>query len=709
METEENRLKNLNDDNPETVTARDLIEHTGVNLFLTGKAGTGKTTFLKRLVSESPKRLIVLAPTGIAAINAGGMTIHSFFQLPFAPYIPGAAFSSDAKYRFHFSREKRNIIRSIDLLVIDEVSMVRADLLDAVDDVLRRFRRHDQPFGGVQLLLIGDVQQLPPVANNETWNMLSPYYDSPYFFSSHALKQTPCCTIELKKVYRQNDAKFLNILNLIRENRCDANVLAELNRRYIPNFDPPQEEGYIRLTTHNHQAQLINREKLDALPGEARTYKAIIKDDFPELSYPTDMELELKVGAQVMFIKNDSSSAHRFVNGTIGEVTALGAHHIEVRTSKGTKPISVEPMEWTNAKYVLDEDSHEIIEQIAGTFTQFPLKTAWAITIHKSQGLTFEHAIIDTSAAFAHGQTYVALSRCRSLEGLVLSAPLPASAIICDHIVSEFAENVRKNTPTETQCKALQKDYFITLLHDLYDFVPIENLLKHFTRLIDEFLYRLYPQLLEEYKNELTRFNTNLTLISPRFETQYRRLIAEAADYTTDEALQTRLKQAATYFSGQMEPLNELIERSYPDTDNKELKKKLQQAKADLQESVYHRLTLLRHVAQNGFDVPRFLREKALLNLEQPTTKKKTAAQRLKATADIPHPTLYRKLIEWRKLKAEELHQPAYTVLQQKAIVGLCQYLPKDLKEMLKVPYMGKITVEKYGDALLQLIKAEQD
>ena len=708
METEAYKSNNLPDENPETATARDLIEHTGVNLFLTGKAGTGKTTFLRQLVRESPKRLIVLAPTGIAAINAGGMTIHSFFQLPFAPYIPGTAFNGDAKYRFHFSREKRNIIRSIDLLVIDEVSMVRADLLDAVDDVLRRFRRHDLPFGGVQLLLIGDVQQLPPVANNDTWSMLSPYYDSPYFFSSHALKQTPCCTIELKKVYRQNDARFLNMLNLIRENRCDASVLAELNSRYIPDFDPPQEEGYIRLTTHNHQAQLINREKLDALPGMSHTYKAIIKDDFPELSYPTDPELELKVGAQVMFIKNDISGAHRFVNGTIGEVTALSQHHIEVRTKKGEKPISVEPMEWANAKYVLDEKSNEIVEQIAGTFTQFPLKTAWAITIHKSQGLTFEHAIIDTSAAFAHGQTYVALSRCRSLEGMVLSAPLPASAIICDHIVREFAENVKKNTPTEAQCKELQREYFITLLHDLYDFISIENQLKHFTRLIDEFLYRIYPQLLEEYKYETVRFNTNLTLISPRFETQYRRIMATAADYTSDETLQTRLKQAATYFAEQLKPLGELIERSYPDTDNKELKKKLQQAKTDLQEAVNQRLSLLCHVAENGFDIPQYLRKKAILSLEQPQSKKKPSAQRLKATADIPHPALYRRLVEWRKHKAEELHHPAYMVLQQKAIMGLCQCMPENLKEMMKVPYMGKVTAEKYGSELLKLIDEER-
>ena len=415
--------------NSELALAWQFIENTGTHLFLTGKAGTGKTTFLRRLKQESPKRMVVLTPTGIAAINAGGVTIHSFFQIPFAPYVPESSFSTNATYRFRFGKEKINIIRSMDLLVIDEISMVRADLLDAVDEMLRRYRDHHKPFGGVQLLMIGDLQQLAPVVKEEEWQMLKKYYDTPYFFSSLALKQTEYCTIELKTVYRQNDGVFLDLLNRIRENHCDSQVLEALNRRCLPDFQPRKEEGYIRLVTHNYQAQRINNYELEQLPGRSYAFRATIDGKFPEYSYPTDEVLELKKGAQVMFVKNDSSGEHRYYNGMIGEVTAVSASSIEVRAKDSGEDFLLQEEEWANAKYVLDEESKEIVEDIEGTFRQFPLKLAWAITIHKSQGLTFERAIIDASSSFAHGQTYVALSRCKTLEGLVLSAPLSARVI----------------------------------------------------------------------------------------------------------------------------------------------------------------------------------------------------------------------------------------------------------------------------------------
>lgn len=323
--------------NTELALAWQFIENTGTHLFLTGKAGTGKTTFLRKLKTESPKRTVVLAPTGIAAINAGGVTIHSFFQLPFAPYVPESSFSTDGKasYRYQYGKEKINIIRSMDLLVIDEISMVRADLLDAVDAVLRRFRDRNKPFGGVQLLMIGGLQQLSPVVKDDDWQMLSKYYDTPYFFSSQALKQTEYCTIELKKVYRQSDGNFLDLLNRIRENRCDGQVLDALNRRYIPGFEPSKEEGCIRLVTHNYQAQRINDHEMEQLPGRSFAFRATIDGKFPEYSYPTDEVLELKCGAQVMLVKNDTSGEHRYYNGMIGEVTAVSAKAIEVR-SKGS-------------------------------------------------------------------------------------------------------------------------------------------------------------------------------------------------------------------------------------------------------------------------------------------------------------------------------------------------------------------------------------
>ena len=417
----------------ETVTNQDLqlafdfVKYTNRNIFLTGKAGTGKTTFLHDLKKSSPKRMIVVAPTGVAAINAGGVTIHSFFQLPFHPYIPSFYLPENNPGKqpeqkdftgYKMSREKINIIKSLDLLIIDEISMVRADTLDAVDYALRRYKIHYLPFGGVQLLMIGDLQQLAPVVKDEDREIINKYYDSSFFFGSRALCSTDYVTIELKHIYRQNDQVFINLLNKVRDNHVDSDVLSELNKRYIPDFDPDSDGGYITLTTHNYQAQMLNDSKLEKLPGRPHSFKATIKDEFPEFSYPTASELILKEGAQVMFVKNDISRDKLFFNGKIGKVETFEDDIIVVKCPDDDFPIRVEMAEWQNMKYTLDEETKEIQETVIGTFTQYPLKLAWAITIHKSQGLTFDRAVIDACAAFAHGQVYVALSRCRTLNGL---------------------------------------------------------------------------------------------------------------------------------------------------------------------------------------------------------------------------------------------------------------------------------------------------
>jgi SOS-response transcriptional repressor LexA len=380
--------------NEESILAWNIIEKTSANLFLTGKAGTGKTTFLKQLKEKSPKRMVVLAPTGIAAINAGGMTIHSFFQLPFSPYIPGTTFGSGEQKRYQFSKLKRNIIRSVDLLVIDEISMVRSDLLDAIDSVLRQYRkRHDLPFGGVQLLMIGDLQQLAPVVTAQEEQLLKEHYDTPFFFSSNALKQVGYLTVELKKVYRQQDEQFISLLNQIRENRASDATLQALNQRFIPNFEPPKNSNFIRLTTHNAPAQQINEQQLAALPSRAFSYTAEVEDNFPESSYPADFMLTLKPGAQVMFIKNDPQ--HRFYNGMIGEVIGVKPDEegdkIIVRSKDSDEEFELEKMEWVNAKYTINEETKEIEETVEGKFRQYPLRLAWAITIHKIR-LTFHPA-----------------------------------------------------------------------------------------------------------------------------------------------------------------------------------------------------------------------------------------------------------------------------------------------------------------------------
>lgn len=705
------------ENNPETALAWQFIENTGTHLFLTGKAGTGKTTFLRRLKAESPKRMIVLAPTGIAAINAGGVTIHSFFQLPFAPYVPESSFSADGKaaYRFRFGKEKINIIRSIDLLVIDEISMVRADLLDAVDAVLRRYRDRNKPFGGVQLLMIGDLQQLAPVVKDEEWQMLKKYYETPYFFSSCALKQTEYCMLELKKVYRQDDGMFLELLNRIRENRCDDKVMQALNRRYIPNFDPRKEEGYIRLVTHNYQAQRINDRELAQLPGRSYAFRATIEGKFPEYSYPTDEVLELKRGAQVMFVKNDTSGEHRYFNGMIGEVTDVTPNSIEVQGRDDKTPFVVREEEWTNAKYVLDEETKEITEEIEGTFRQYPLKTAWAITIHKSQGLTFEHAIIDAGASFAHGQAYVALSRCKTLEGLVLSAPLSARAIISDSAVDAFTAEARKNEPDECRSQSLQKTYFRELLSGLFDFRPIEQALNRYTRLVDEHLYKLFPKMLAFCKENSERLH-EMVKVARKFEVQYNRLIDEEPNYDLNGKLQVRIGSAASYFLEQLMMLAPLLGGEIT-TDNKELKKKLREAIEELEDLFDLKVGLLSFVQTNGFHVPGYLKQKAVLTIEgisqkgeRPASPKaertKNKQRSVEVPSDILHPELYRRLVAWRNAEASRLGLPVYTVIQQKAILGISNLLPADRAMLMCIPYFGKKGAEKYGDVILEMVRA---
>ena len=451
-------------------TAWDFVENTGHSIFLTGKAGTGKTTFLKAVVEQSRKRPIVVAPTGVAAINAGGVTIHSFFQLPFSPYVPGAKVES----KFDFSKEKRKIIASSDLLIIDEISMVRADLLDAIDAVLRRFREHGEPFGGMQLLMIGDLAQLTPVVTPEDERMLKPYYDTPYFFGSKALQQIDYVTIQLNHVYRQQDESFITLLNEIREGRPSAETIKRLNSRCQPTFVPRPEEPYIRLTTHNNLANFYNESELQKLPSRAYEYHAEVKGTFPEYSYPTAETLVLKEGAQVMFVKNDPSGEHKYYNGRIGRVTEASEKRLTVYCEGDSEAIEVEPQVWENTRYTLNEKTREIESEVQGTFKQLPLRLAWAITIHKSQGLTFERAIIDANQSFAPGQVYVALSRCRTLEGLVLASRLEARAIINDERVDSYITQQESEAERSIeQLPMLKREYDRNLLVQLFDFRDI--------------------------------------------------------------------------------------------------------------------------------------------------------------------------------------------------------------------------------------------
>ena len=710
------------ENNPELQLAWQFIENTGTHLFLTGKAGTGKTTFLRRLKEQSPKRMVILAPTGIAAINAGGVTIHSFFQLSFAPFVPETTFNSSQTH-YRFSKEKRNIIRSMDLLVIDEISMVRADLLDAIDSALRRYRDREKPFGGVQLLMIGALQQLAPVEKENAWDMLKNYYETPYFFASRALRETVYMTIELKTVYRQSDTFFLSLLNKIRENQADDEVLNELNRRYQPGFRPRKEEGYIRLTTHNYQAQKVNDNELASLPGQTYSFRAEIDGTFPEYLYPADEVLTIKAGAQIMFLKNDPSSEKRYYNGMIGEVAAVNDAGMIVRGKDNGDEFQLLPEEWGNYKYVLNEETKEITEEIEGTFRQYPIRLAWAITIHKSQGLTFERAIIDARNSFAHGQTYVALSRCKTLEGMVLESPLRREAIISDSTVDDFTKEVERNKPGNRQLHDMQKAYFFDLLSDLFNFYSLDQAYKRLLRLIDEDLYKLYPKQLAEYKELAPHIKEKIVEVSQRFRNQYTRLINGSDDYAADQGLQERVRSGAGYFRKELEPVRALFEKTNMPLDNKELRKQLNERLQALDDALWIKESLLEAMMGQPFTVTGYLKLKAkvTLSLEDDSSPKAPKEKRerkgrkertrssskakVEVPTDILYPELYRTLSEWRAAKAREVSLPAYIIMQQKALMGIVNLLPDTPEALEAIPYFGAKGVQKYGLEILGIIR----
>jgi len=447
------------DDNEALTLATALVEETTQSFFLTGKAGTGKTTFLRSVRSVPGKRIVVTAPTGVAAVNAGGETLHSFFNLPFGPFVPGAGAASLLR-GLHIRGGKAELLAALDTLVIDEVSMVRADTLDLIDAVLRHHRGQPTlPFGGVQLVLIGDLYQLPPVVRPDEWTLLSEHYASPYFFDAQVFRSAPLLHVEFSKVYRQEERAFIGILNRVRAGEPDWDDLEYLNTRYDP--DATVEEGTITLCAHNRAAAAINTAAMDALPGGERYFEGIVEDRFDETSFPTERFLRLKTGAQVMFVKNDSRTPRRYYNGRLGVVEGFRGDGILVRfpDDPAAQPILVRRERWEQRRYAWDAQRKQVVEEVLGTFKQYPLKPAWAITVHKSQGLTFDRAVLDVDAAFAAGQVYVALSRCRTLSGLSLKAPLRPASIRTDERVAEFASRRTDTTRVAQIVEAERKQH----------------------------------------------------------------------------------------------------------------------------------------------------------------------------------------------------------------------------------------------------------
>ncbi len=688
-------------DNPELDLAWNFVNNTDRNVFLTGKAGTGKTTFLHKLKNDSLKRLVVVAPTGVAAINAKGVTIHSFFQMPFGPILPNSEVNSSRNFSNKFSKNKISIIRSMDLLVIDEISMVRADLLDGIDKVLRRYRDRTKVFGGVQLLMIGDLQQLSPVIKEHDWEILKPFYKNAFFFSSQSYQECRPLSVELKHIYRQDNPKFIEILNEIRNNTLSQLSADELNKRFQPDFKPNKDAGYIELTTHNNKAEQTNNSELGKLKTKSVKYNAEIEGKFPEHSFPNKEVVTLKVGAQVMFIKNDSAPEKRYFNGKIGKVILLSEDEVVVHCPEDEFNIVATPETWENINYKVNPETKAITEDRIGGFTQMPLRLAWAITIHKSQGLTFEKAIIDAQGAFAHGQTYVALSRCKSLEGLVLKSKINSNQIISDSNVLSFNKSAEENQPNETILKDSKSEFQLNLISEVFNFFKFIYPIK---RVLDVY-YNNRGSIEGKVETPLLAIKdtiTNLLKVGNGFRAQLRVLAESTEEPESSKEVQSRFKKAIAYFDNQTkENIVDVYKTFGFTTDNQAVKKDINKQLDTLEELLAAKQLYFNGLA-DGFNVNAFLKLRAdsvFLAKDKPKKPRKTV---IDGTTNVELAELLRVLRNDIAQREDLIH---YQIFTQKALYEMCETLPTNKQELKAVNGMGKVRVEKYGTEILNVIR----
>lgn len=679
--------------------AYEYAMHTSRSIYLTGKAGTGKTTFLRKLQLHCPKQIVVCAPTGVAAINAEGVTIHSLLQLPPQVFLPTESARRILFSEMRLNARKLRTLRSIEMMVIDEVSMVRADLLDTIDAVLRHVRRKPHlPFGGVQMLFIGDLYQLSPVAKEAEWQLMRPYYEGPYFFQAQIFRTIQPVYIELDKVFRQTNQQFISILNEVRTNSLTPESLALLNERCQPGY---RDKRAILLSTHNHKVDLINQSELDALRGKAYQFEAVVKNTFPESMYPMDTTLTLKVGARVMFIKNDSSLEKAYYNGKLGTVLSIKGEEILVLCEGEKDPVKVHTETWENLRYVPDKEQSDLLRtEVAGTFTHFPLRLAWAVTIHKAQGLTFDRVIIDAADAFAAGQVYVALSRCRSLEGITLLSPIPSGALTNARDVLRFSESQPSLEAAEAMLTASELHYLLTLLCGLYDFsYPLYQVDK-LRKLVSDAASFNQPAT-DTFLTSLRDAVSEWQRVGEQFQNQLRVIFFQPElDYTY---LSKRLNDAFGYFVLRLDNLLREIPLSPAMTDDKEDAKDYQ----ELIQELFVDLSRQKHIMAGIGRKPSIQTYFALrASFVIPSLKLSASGEdKMLTEQDSEHPLLLKRLRIIRAALSKEAGKPAYLFAPTAALVEISNSLPLNKSQLMRVKGFGAKMFGLWGERIIDEVR----
>lgn len=672
----------------------EMVEKTNRSIFITGKAGTGKTTMLRKIVARGYKKTVVVAPTGVAAINAEGVTIHSLFQIPphFVPPVPQSYHSMIGQQRIR--EDRRKLFRELELLIIDEISMVRADLLDTIDAVLRYYRRcPDLPFGGVQAVFFGDLYQLPPVVTDSEYEMISRFYPNPFFFSSRVVAEICPAVIELTTIFRQKNIEFVNLLNELRNNNVSPHSMELLESRYDPSFSPSRKKDYIILTTHNAKADSVNMSQLEKLKGRSYHYVAVIEKEFPEKAYPTDADLELKEGARVMFVTNDRQTAKRYYNGMIGTIIDIDREKVVVDSPGSDVPIVVTPETWDNNAYTINKKTNEIEETLIGRFTQMPLRLAWAITIHKSQGLTFDNVVIDSAAAFASGQIYVAFSRCRTLEGIVLTSQVNTSALRVDSNVAMYCQTALTPEQFNDLLVSDRTSYGRKLMIDLFDLKPLlSTAVQLYAKVMPH--AKSFTEGIMDYVEELKEELSEIATVSGKFRNQLSAI--------ADDAIQDRITAASGYFTPKLNELAGKIKMSHFVTESRDLANEYLELLGELHDTICKKIFLFDVVSVDCSVENFFEKRRKYVSVKLGV---KAYAVDVQEKEEIENEPLFRLLCAWRREYCTEKDIPAYRMFTTQTLKDVARYLPQNIKQLAKIKGFGKVKIGLFGEQCIEMVQ----